>query len=1010
VPPRTGLPDAAPAALPPGADQGNASASHGSPAGYDILAELGRGGMGVVYQARQNGLERTVALKMILGGGHASGSDLARFRTEAEAIARLQHPHIVQIHEIGEHQGLPYFSLEFCGGGSLDSKLAGTPLPARDAAALLEKLALAVQAAHEKGVIHRDLKPANVLLTEDGTPKITDFGLAKKLITEPGASATGAGITQAGSVMGTPSYMAPEQAGGKSNEIGPACDIYALGAILYECLTGRPPFMAATALDTILQVVSEEPVPPTRLNRKVPRDLETICLKCLAKQPARRYGSAAALAEDLGRFQRGEPIRARPVGPVERLWRWGRRKPALAGMLAAVSLLGVAVVTGAFWYVQDRAGRERERLVAAARAEQKRVVAEQAIGQALDQAQAIRNELQKKLRQRGGVFELLNHPEDWQARIQMAQAGLDRARALLASAEEGLHQALKARIGRLERWLQQDEADRLLAVGLEKIRMDEAVMVKGSFNYEKAAHEYSRVFAAAGLAVEHGDRDGVVQRIRSMPIKEQVIAALDDWAWVAYGLENKQLPTQLMAVVRGAVPDPVWGDRLRRPHLWGNQQALITLANEAPGNGLSPQLLALLGDLLDKGHPLTQTWLRQAQFRFPGDFWLNFQLAGALGKSNPVEAAGFYRVALTLRPGCSAGYNNLGLALHDQNKLPDAIAVYQKGITLDPKLAPLYTNLGYALSAQGKLPEAMAAFRKAIALDPQDAMAHYNLGNALREQQQLPEAIASYRKAIAANPKFAWAHTNLGTVLRAQQQLPEAIASYQQAIAADPKCHEAFYGLGLALLEQGAFAEAGRSLQKALDLLPANDPSRPVAQDQLKQCQSLRELEKRLPGVLEGKQSARPAELLQMAFLCLHYQKRYASAVRLYREAFQGQPALMEDPARQQGYNAACAAALAGTGQGEDARRLPVDEQAKLRQQALTWLQADLAHFGRLLKAGSAQGRKLVVERLTLWHTDADLAGVREPRELAWLPEKERQDWVKLWAEVRRLLKATQGR
>jgi serine/threonine-protein kinase len=279
--------------------------------GYEVLGTLGRGGMGVVYQARQTKLGRIVALKMILSGAHAAEADLARFRTEAEAIARLQHPNIVQIHEIGEHGGLPFFSLEFCGGGSLEKKLNATPLPSRGAAAMVAVLARAMQAAHEKGVIHRDLKPANVLLAEDGTPKITDFGLAKKL-DEASQTATGA-------VMGTPSYMAPEQAGGKSKAFGPACDIYALGAVLYECLTGRPPFRAATAMDTLLQVVSEDPAPPRLLNPNVGRDLETICLKCLEKDPRRRYESARALAEDLERYLAGESISARSLNLVNRI-------------------------------------------------------------------------------------------------------------------------------------------------------------------------------------------------------------------------------------------------------------------------------------------------------------------------------------------------------------------------------------------------------------------------------------------------------------------------------------------------------------------------------------------------------------------------------------------------------------------------------------------------------------------------------------------------------------------
>jgi len=319
--------------------------------GYEMLATLGRGGMGVVYQARQTKLGRVVALKMILAGAHAGEADLARFRTEAEAIARLQHPNIVQIHEIGEHGGLPFFSLEFCAGGSLERKLNGTPLPPKEAAALVETLARAMQAAHDKGVIHRDLKPANVLLAEDGTPKITDFGLAKKL--------DEAGQTASGAIMGTPSYMAPEQAGYKPDAqargIGPLCDVYALGAILYECLTGRPPFKAATAMDTLMQVVSDEPVPPRRLQPKTPRDLETICLRCLCKEPGRRYASARALANDLNRFLNDQPIQARHVTAVERAWRWSRRNRVVAALAGAVglSLLGLLVL-GVWGY---RAGR-----------------------------------------------------------------------------------------------------------------------------------------------------------------------------------------------------------------------------------------------------------------------------------------------------------------------------------------------------------------------------------------------------------------------------------------------------------------------------------------------------------------------------------------------------------------------------------------------------------------------------------------------------------------------------
>jgi formylglycine-generating enzyme required for sulfatase activity len=316
-------------------------------AGYEILGELGRGGMGVVYKARQSKLDRLVALKMVLAGGHAAPEQFARFRIEAEAIARLQHTNIVQIFEVGEHDGLPFFSMELCPGGSLAQRLTTSTLPAADAARLVELLARGMHEAHRHNVVHRDLKPANILLAGGGpddplpglTPKVTDFGLARKL--------DDASQTQTGAVLGTPSYMAPEQAEGQTRRHGPAVDVHALGAILYECLTGRPPFKAATTVETLLQVMHNEPVPPRQLNPKVPVDLETICLKCLHKEPHRRYDTALALAEDLERFRRGEPVTARPANLLERALKWGRRRPTAAALLgvSVLAVLGLVVLS-----------------------------------------------------------------------------------------------------------------------------------------------------------------------------------------------------------------------------------------------------------------------------------------------------------------------------------------------------------------------------------------------------------------------------------------------------------------------------------------------------------------------------------------------------------------------------------------------------------------------------------------------------------------------------------------
>jgi eukaryotic-like serine/threonine-protein kinase len=664
----------------PAADQPARKAAVDPPRvpGYDVGEVLGRGGVGVVYKAWHQRLHRPVALKMLLAGPHARPQELERFLREAEAVAGLRHPNVVQVHNAGEVDGRPFFTMELVEGGSLAQKVAGVPQPARDAAALVAMVADGIHAAHQSGIVHRDVKPGNVLLTADGAPKISDFGLARRF-------QESSGLTLTGAPMGTPSYMAPEQARGEKGALAPAADVYALGAILYELLTGRPPFHGATAAATLHQVLEDEPVPPARLNPGVPRDLQTIRLKCLHKESDRRYASAAALAEDLRRYVEGRPIRARPVGWAERSWRWGRRNPTGAALLAtALALVGLAI-GGGMWAAQQRGERRAEV------AQRDRELRNE-VGTAVAQAARLRKGFHFR-----EARELLE-----QARQRLAPAGPQE----------------------LRRQVDQGRSDLNLAERLDAVRIEAAALVGGARGVAGAEPPYVSAFAEAGLGREGDDSEAVSARVRDSALSAELIAALDDWASITIDQRRREW---LLKVARMADNNPA-RNRLRQPGLWRDGVRLAQIAQEPSGADVSPQLALALDRAAHESGGDAIPLLIAVQARYPQDFWINLGLGSTLSQVQRWdEALGYWRAALAIRPDVSVACNSLGVALWFKDRRDEAIVHFKEAVRLDPNAIAAHINLGTALCKGGRLEEGMDQYQQALRLEPKLAAALFGL-------------------------------------------------------------------------------------------------------------------------------------------------------------------------------------------------------------------------------------------------------------------------------------------
>jgi serine/threonine-protein kinase len=959
--------------------------------GYAVEAILGRGGMGVVFRARHLRLNRLIALKMVLDGGHAGADERERFRREAEAVAALRHPNVVQVHDVGDADGRPYFTMELMEGGSLAHKLAGAPQPARQAAALLLALAEAMQAAHEAGIVHRDLKPANVLLTADGTPKVADFGLARRLDDER--------LTLSGAVVGTPSYMAPEQARGKKELIGPVTDVYALGAVLYECLTGRPPFRAETAAATLLQVVADEPIAPRLLNPEVPRDLETVCLQCLYKEPERRYASAAALAEDLRCYLQDKAIAARPEGRLERLARGARRRPALVVGVAAGVLLAAALVGGGLWVSTERAANERAKEELARldqeRREQDQARRERRLAERMDAIHLNRAAVV------GGRYDMRHNREqanrEYAAAFSEAgfgQVGDDPAAAaarvessavrdeLVAALDDWAVCAGKAGDAGRQRWLL--EVLRQVDPGPTQVRrrLHDPAPWKDREAMTALVEAALAEKPSAQLLVAFGERL-LEAGGDAIPFMRRVQEENPGDFWANYALGNL-----LMAKSPGKSRRYLQAALALRPRTAAVYDSLgiALLVDEKPDKAIEYFQKALS---IDPEFAMAHNSLGYA-----------LKARGRLG-----EAVDHYRRALRSDPLLAAAHSNLGSALIAQKRPDEALKHLRQAIRIDPRLPEAHLHLCSVLQARGGLKAVIAYYRQLLRDDPEFAHAHANLGIALAETGQTEEAVAQFRKALRINPALGGAHYDLGLVLHSQGRYDEAAASLQRSVANAPRFGQAHGALGKALLAVGRFRDARDATRRYLDLLPPGHSRRPGAEQQLQRCEDMLAMEARLPAVLSGKAGLiDAADRLRYAEVCLTT-KRFANAASLFEKAFTDRPKLADDLPAALRYNAACAAALAGGGQGTDGDKLSTVERARWRQQARAWLQADLAAWAGKLKGGTAAGRAQVKTMMKRWQADADLAGVRGREALARLPKEERQAWQKLWSDVDALLR-----
>jgi serine/threonine protein kinase/Tfp pilus assembly protein PilF len=1045
---------------------------------YRIVREIGRGGMGVVYEAEQLSLGRRVALKVLPFAAALDPRQLRRFRNEAQAAAHLHHTNIVPVFGVGVERGVHFYAMQFIEGQTLAAVIgelthrnrrhkdagaaafsvasapqaevaatanAQTPHATISTEASIESAAffrmvatLGVQAAqaleyaHQMGVVHRDIKPANLLVDARGNLWITDFGLAQVQRDTP--------LTLTGDVIGTLRYMSPEQALGQRDVVDQRSDIYSLGVTLYELLTLKPAFAGVDRQELLRQIAFEEAPALRRRNRAIPRELETIVCKAMARRPAERYDTAQELADDLSRFLKDEPIRARRPTLLQRARKWARRHRPVVWSVAVVLLLALAFAgANVWWWAQQRvaaAGTAREALREATRLQQE---------------------------------------ERWPEALNAVR----RAEALLASVGS---------VGDLRQQVELMSRDLEMVRRLKEARLQMAAIKDGQSEWEAIDEAFREAFAWYGLDLESLELPEAADRIRSHAIHVQLAAALDHLAFLRRDA-RPQGWRHLLEISQAVVdPDP-WRVRIRNALRKNDARAADELVASALKDELSPTMAVLLSRMT-RGTPAVNRMigiLRKVRQRYPADFSVNYELASCLctlkspcleeairyltaavalrpespgarvclgvalaAKGLVDEAIAEYREALRLQKDSPLTHNNLGVALAAKGLVDEAIAEYREALRLRKNYASAHNNLGVALARKGLVDEAIAEYRAALRLQKDWAWAHNNFGlalaakglvdeaiaeyrAALRLQRYLPlgdmilvhnnlgvalaakglveESIAEFREALRFNKDDPLTHNNLGTVLKDNGRLDEAIVEFREAIWLKKGFSEAQCGLGLSFFQKGQFTAALAEVKLGHELGSKKPSWHHPSARLFRVAPRLVELDELLSRVLRSQTT--PAgtitDCFNLAWLCQMHKKRYVAAVRFYEQAFTALTKRGVNPHADLRYNAARAGALAAAGQGNDAAGLNDAERARLRRQALHWLRAELTHRTKQRESLSPLSRTELERMLRQWKRVTDLAGVRDKAALSNLPEAERQAWRTFWVDVEDVLADIRG-